>query len=467
MTESLARHGTPVPPTVGRSRARTAVVVACLGFFLITLDMLIVNVALSRIGDELGGGTAALQWVVDSYTLAFAALLMCAGNLSDRLGANRAFTIGVAAFAVTSAVCAIAPSVATLVGARAAQGAAAALLLPASMALLQEAHPEPARRARALGIWTAGGAVASAVGPLLGGALTTVQWRLVFAVNIPVCLFVLVRARYLAPSPRRPSPFDVRGQILVILSLVALIYGLIEGGVVGFGSPVVLVALAIGLISGVVFVLTQARADHPLLPLQMLRPRAMRIALLLGFAFMSAWFGTVFVASLYLQQEAGLSPLVAGLVFVPPAIISLGGNLASGPLTNRFGPRVPAVAGAVGMTLGLVAMVGIVPLRAPALVSIVVMLVGLGGSLMTPAATGLVLQSAGVDRSGIASAIFNTFRQVGGAVTIAVSGALVAGLASFSLGAQVTFGLLAVVSMTAVIAAFGIPRLGSVPVGPA
>jgi DHA2 family methylenomycin A resistance protein-like MFS transporter len=165
--------------------ARITLLLASAGFFLITLDILIVNVALTQLERELGGGTVGQQWVVDGYTLLFASLLLFAGNLADRIGAKRAFGIGVALFGLTSIACALAPTIGTLIAARAGQGAAAAIMLPASMSLIREAFPNPGRRARALGVWAVGGAVAAALGPLLGGVLTTFDWRWVFGINIP------------------------------------------------------------------------------------------------------------------------------------------------------------------------------------------------------------------------------------------------------------------------------------------
>ena len=195
-----------------RSRQRLTVAVASLGFFLITLDILIVNLALPDMSRDLGAGTQALQWVIDGYTLPFAALLLFAGNLSDRVGAKLAFGWGIALFAVASAACGLAPSIGLLIAARFGQGASAAVMLPASMALIRDAFPDSAERARALGIWAVGGAVAGGIGPLVGGALATIDWRLVFAINVPVCVVIVVLFRAIAPSSRRPAPFDWTGQ---------------------------------------------------------------------------------------------------------------------------------------------------------------------------------------------------------------------------------------------------------------
>lgn len=183
------RHAETAPGTRAAATeapgARTTLLLCSLGFFLITLDILIVNVSLTRIRNELGGGTSGQQWVIDGYTLAFASLLLFAGNLSDRIGAKRAFAAGIALFLLASLGCAAAPTLGVLIASRVLQGSGAAIMLPASMALIREAFPDARRRTHALGIWAVGGAVAGAVGPLLGGLLTTWNWRLVFGINLP------------------------------------------------------------------------------------------------------------------------------------------------------------------------------------------------------------------------------------------------------------------------------------------
>lgn len=432
------------PPAVQDTAARVVLILSSLGFFLITLDILIVNVALPSIDRELGGGTTAQQWVIDGYTLMFAALLLSAGNLADRVGAKRSFGVGIAVFLLASAACALAPTTGALIAARFVQGAAAAVMLPATMALIRESFPDPRRRAHALGIWAVGGAVAGAVGPLLGGLLTTVDWRWVFAINLPVCLAMLILLRWVPTSPRRPSPFDWAGQVLAILGLSALMFGLIEGGAVGFGSPIVITSLSVAVVALVGFVAVQARVRHPMMPLALFRPAGMRVALAVGFSFMAGWFGTVFFVSLYLQQHLGLSPLLAGLVFLPSAAAAMAGNLTSGAITNRWGPRVPVVTGLMLMVLGLTLLVITAPLGSPLLAAFVLVLIGPGGSIAMPAITSVVLDSVPAEQAGTASAVFNTFRQVGGAVAIAVFGAILAGATSFVTGLQVSLTIAAI-----------------------
>ncbi|GAA3641267.1 MFS transporter [Microlunatus ginsengisoli] len=432
--------------------ARVAVAIASLGFFLITLDISIVNVALAQIRAELGGGTVGQQWIIDGYTLLFAALLLFAGNLSDRIGAKRALALGVVVFGLTSAACALAPSAALLIAARCAQGAGAAIMLPASMSLVREAFPDPARRARALGVWAVGGAVAGLVGQPLGGFLTTFDWRWVFTINLPVCAGMLVLLTIVARSPIRPAPFDWAGQILAVIGMSTLIYGLIEGGHAGFGTVPVIVALTVAVAGLVGFVIVQARVRHPMMPLELFRARGFRLALPVGFAFMVGNYGNVFVVSLFLQQQLGLSPLHAGLVFLPSAFFAITANLASGPVTNRFGARLPVVAGLTSMAVGLAAQVITAPLGSPILVALCLIPVGAGGALAMPSVTGVVLEGVPGRQAGTASAVFNTFRQVGGAVAIAVFGAMIAdpdqvvGGLRLSLGIATTLLLLAALS---------------------
>jgi DHA2 family methylenomycin A resistance protein-like MFS transporter len=266
--------------------------------------------------------------------------------------------------------------------------------------------------------------------------LTTLDWRLVFAINLPVCLGMLILLRWVAPSPHRPSPFDWAGQVLAIVALAALMYGLIHGGSVGFGSPLVVVTLVVAAAGILGFLLVEARVRHPMMPLVLFRPTGMRIALMVGFAFMAGWFGAVFFASLFLQQHLGLSPLQAGLAFLPAAVFSMAGNVLSGGIRNRFGPRVPVAAGLLSMVVGLVALVITAPLGSPVLTAILLGFIGPGGAVAMPAITGVVLDSVPPERAGTASAVFNTFRQVGGAVAIAVFGAILVNSDDFVTGMQ-------------------------------
>ncbi|MGW7792244.1 MFS transporter, partial [Streptomyces tricolor] len=308
---------------------------AVLGFALITLDASVVTVALPAMGSALGGGMSGLQWVVDAYTLAFAALMLSTGAFADRAGASRAYALGTALFTLASAACGLAPSLPALIGARVVQGVAAAVVLPASLALVRQAYPEPGRRARAVATWAAGGSVAVALGPVAGGALTTVwDWRGIFFINLPlgaVALALLLRA---PRSERRPAPLDLPGQLTAVVALTALTFAVIEGGTAGVAALVV-AAGAAGL-----FLRIEARQPHPVVPLGLFRDRAVRVAVTAGAACSVAFYGVVFLFSLFFQQVQGRSALFAGLMFQPMSGRFAGTNVVSGEQGGREGARL-------------------------------------------------------------------------------------------------------------------------------
>lgn len=405
---------------------RRALFTALLGFFIITLDALVVGVALPAIHDSLGGGIAGQQWVVDGYTLPFAALLLLAGTLSDRFGARRAFGAGLITFTLSSVGCALAPSLTLLIAARALQGLGAALMTPASLSLIGESYPEPQAKARAIGLWAAGGAVASASGPLVGGALTVVSWRLIFLINLPVGLLALWLLAGVPRSGRQARPLDWPGQATALVALTALTFGLIEAGELGLASPGVLASLLVAALATVAFFVSQARASEPMVPLGLFRSRPTLITIAIGFTFMIGFYGMVFLMSLFLQQERGLSPLATGLAFLPVTGSSVLMPILAARIAERLGAWVPIVLGQVAMAAGLLGLCALASgASAPALVALMIP-VGVGGGLAMPSATSLLLNAVPGERSGTASGVLNTSRQVGGAVAIAAFGALLA-----------------------------------------
>ncbi|MFJ8825328.1 MFS transporter [Streptomyces sp. NPDC102467] len=424
-----------VPPPAARGGSPVVLGAALLGFFLISLDALIVTVALPDIGRDLGGGMSGLQWVVDGYTLLFAALMLSAGALSDRIGARQAFGGGLVLFALASAACGLAPGLGVLVAARMVQGAAAAVMMPASLALVRQNFPDQAKRARAIAIWTVGGAVAVAAGPVLGGALTaTVGWRWIFFVNLPAGLLALVLLTRVPASPRLPARLDIVGQVTAVSAMGGLTYGVIEGGAEGFGRPAAVASLLVAAVCAAGFLAAQTRGAHPMLPLPLFRSRVVAVSLLMGFMLNAAYYGGVFVFSLYLQQERGQSALRAGLMFIPMTALVAVVNLASAKLAARFGPRVPMVAGQLVGTAGLLALTSVGVHTDVWAVALLMVPVGLGGALAVPALTAMLLDVVPADRAGTAGAVLNTARQVGGAIAVAVYGALLTGADTFLAG---------------------------------
>jgi DHA2 family methylenomycin A resistance protein-like MFS transporter len=419
--------------------------VALLGFFVVTLDALVVNVALPAIGRDLGGGITGLQWVVDGYTLLFAALLLSAGALADRVGARQAYTAGLALFVAASAACGLAPQMGALVAARLVQGAGAALLMPSSLALIREAYHDAGERARAIAIWSLGGAVASAAGPVVGGFLTLLSWRAIFFINLPIGAAALVVLARVARSPRRPAPFDWVGQVAAVLGMGGLTYGLIEGGAGGFGAPRVVAALMVAVVAVVAFFIAEARGAHPMVPLSLFRSRPVAVSVAGGAAFSIGFYGLVFLLSLYFQQARGLTPAQTGLAFVPMTALTGVVTLFAPRIAARFGPRVPMAAGQFLQAAGLLSLC-LAVVGAPVwLVAALTVLIGFGASLAVPTLTALLVASVPAERAGTASGVLNTCRQLGGALAVAVFGALVANPATFLPGLQASLVIAALV----------------------
>ncbi|MGW1757626.1 MFS transporter [Streptomyces mirabilis] len=418
-------------PPHSRSGGRPALAAVLLGFFTIMVDAMIVNVALPSIGRGFDSGMTGLQWVVDGYTLTFAAFLLSAGAISDRVGARQAFAGGLGLFVVASAVCGMAPNLGVLVAARLVQGVGAAMVVPSSLALLLEVFPDPAARARAVALWGVSGSVGSAAGPVAGGLLTAIDWRLIFFVNLPVGAVALALLKRAQPSPRRSVPFDGTGQVAAVAALGGLTYAAIEAGADGFGTARVLVAFAVAVVAGAGYVVAQARGRHPMTPLSLLRSRTMSLSVAIGFALNIGFYGMIFLLGLYLQQVHGLSALATGVAFLPMTVLTSFISPVAARLSMRFGARMPVISGQLLMVAGLLAMVA-VPAGAPVWLSVVLMMpVGAGGAMAVTALVALLLDSVPAERAGVAGGVLNAARQLGGALAVAAFGALVADRAGF------------------------------------
>lgn len=428
-----------------------ALAVSIAGFFVVTLDALIVSVALPEIGRDVGGGIHGQQWVVDAYTLVFASSMLAAGPLSDRLGARRAYTAGIVVFVVASALCAIAPSIESMIAARLLQGLGAAIMTPASLALLREAYPDSARRARALGLWALGGAAASVAAPAVGGALSLVSWRLIFVVNIPVGLIVLVLLSRVPRSVRRSSPIDWTGQVLSASGLVALVLGIIELGRVGADSPHVVGLLIASVVLMITFGVSQTRREHPLVPPTLVASRQVVACLVAGFTSLGTFYGVIFVMSLHLQDTLGLDAWDAGLAFLPMTLLVGFMNVGAGRAIARVGVRLPAIFGFVLTTLGCLGL-AIGHTHADVLgLSLLMIPIGLGGAFATPCITAALLDIVPPELVGTAGGLLNTSRQVGGALAIAVFGGLIGALGTSDALSVSLLASAALVGLTAVL----------------
>jgi len=401
-------------------------------FVVVQLDVTIVNVALPRIGGELHAGIDALQWIVDAYTLVFAVLLLSAGVLGDRYGSKRAYQIGFLIFAIASAACGLAPNIATLVAARAAQGVGAALLVPNSLALLNHATAhDSAIRARAVGLWTAAGAISIAAGPVIGSLLlASLGWRSIFLVNLPLCaLGMWLTAKHVPAAPPAPTRrgLDPLGQILVILSLTGLTAAVIEYRSLGLAHPLVWGGLAMAVLTGAGFIWNEARTPEPMLPLRFFRMPNFSAAVVFGVLMNLTYYGTIFALTLYLQQAHGYSAVQAGLAYLPLTGGFFLSNVVAGRLVARVGSRPPMIAGACIGAAGYFLLLRLDGHSSWWAMLPAFLLIPAGMGLAVPAMTTAILASVEKHWSGTASAVLNAARQAGGAIGVAIFGALVGG----------------------------------------
>lgn len=417
------------------SRSKTVALVAiCLGYFMTILDVTAVNVALPSIRHDLGATVAGLQWVVDGYALVFAALLLSAGSLGDRRGNRRMFVSGLVVFTFASALCGLSPSLWMLQAARVIQGVGAALLVPTSLALLRHTFTDPARRARGFGIYGGIAGIAAAAGPVLGGALTSLlSWRAVFFANVPVgVLAVLLTLRYAPPAPRLSGRgLDACGQLAVIVALGLLTFSFIEGGVRGWGSPLIVAGLAIALLATAAFAIIERRVEAPMLPPALFGNRAFSAGNAVGLLINLGFYGQFFLISLFFQHVRGLSALYTGLALLPEAGIVTIASTLSGRVAARAGPWLPMVTGTAIGGCGLLAMTWIGRDTSYAVICLMLLAVGFGMAFTMPAMTAAVMEAAPGEHAGIAGGVLNAARQVGSVIGVALLGSLVNGQGLF------------------------------------
>lgn len=405
------------------ARGRWVLLATVLGSGMTLLDSTVVNVALPRLGDDLGSDFSGLQWVVNGYTLTLAALILLGGSLGDRFGRRRTFVIGAAWFTVASLLCALAPSVELLVAARALQGVGGALLTPGSLAIIQSSfHPDD--RGAAIGAWAGLGGVAAAVGPFLGGWLVDVaSWRWIFLVNLPVGVLVVLLATTRVPESRDPSAtgrVDVAGALLGAAGLALLTWGLIDqsaGAAVAGGAVLAL------------FVVVEARVDDPMLVLSIFRSRAFSATNGSTLLIYGALGASLFLVALVLQEAMGYSPLEAGAATVPLTLVMLVGSPRSGAVAQRIGPRIPMTVGPLVMAVSFVLMTRIEPGRSyggGVLPALLAMAVGL--TITVAPLTATALATVADRHAGVASGVNNAVARTGQLLAVAAI-PLVAGFA--------------------------------------
>ncbi|MFI9805057.1 MFS transporter [Streptomyces sp. NPDC052301] len=448
-------------------QASAPLLAVCAGYFMVILDVTVINVAVPVVGRELSASLTGIQWITDGYTLVFAGFLMTGGALGDRLGNRRVFCAGVVVFTVSSAACAFAPTAGFLVVARLVEGLGAALIVPGSLALLQEAYPAPAARSRAFGLWGSMAGIAASAGPLLGGLLvSTVGWRWVFLVNLPVgAVCLALTQRYVAPSPRQADrALDASAQCAVIVAVALLTAALNEAGRRGWTDSAVLAGLGLAALAVVAFLVRERLARAPVLPLRLLRSPAMSGAAAVGLLFNFAFYGMVFTASLYFQHQRGYSALRTGLALFPAVAMTMFASVLSGRLSRRTGDRPLVVSGMLLGALGLAGWAAAGTEPAYPLLVAPMMATGFGTSFALTGSTATVMGAAPPAYAGAASALFNTTRQIGSATGVALGGSLLATGADYGAGLRTGMAVGALAYLTAAALAWRcVPARAHVP----
>ena len=407
---------------------RLVLVVSILASFVAFLDSSVINVALPAITQDLGGGLAIQQWIVDSYLITLGALILIAGSLSDLFGRKKILSAGLVGFAITSILCAIAPTSAFLIVSRALQGIAGALLVPSSLAMIISAFSGKAQ-GKAIGTWTAWTGIAFIIGPLLGGVLVdSSSWRLIFAINIiPVTITLwFIRSLNVGQEIVKGSKIDTRGAVLCTIGLGGPVYALIEQSHYGWASPLIYLPLIIGLLALIMFIRHEAKVPQPMLPLELFKIRNFWVGNLATVAIYAGLSVAIFLIAVFVQQVGNYSALEAGLALVPVTIIMFVLSPKFGALSGKYGPRLFMGLGPIVIGLGFLALlrvdesVNYVSQILPAII-----IIGLGLSTTVSPLTSAVLGSIDSKNAGIGSAVNNAVSRIAGLIAIAFLGVII------------------------------------------
>ena len=451
------RASTPRVGPTARSRAVWAIVITGMALFMASLDNLVVSTALPVIRTHLHAGLSGLEWTVNAYTLTFAVLLLTAAAIGERFGRRRIFVLGIAVFTGASALAALAPSIGVLVLARAIQGAGGAMIMPLSLTLLSAAVP-PERRNAALGIWGAIGGTAIALGPLVGGAVTSGwSWQYIFWLNVPVGLVLIPLAWWkLAESRGASSRLDLAGVGLVSAGLFGAVLGLVRGNEHGWTSVSVLGSFIIGAVALAGFVVWELRSSHPMLDVRLFRRRGFAAVNVTAMLFSFGMFGSIFFLTQFLQTVQGLSPLAAGVRILPWTAITMLLAPLVGNLAERWGGKPLVVTGLALQAVGLTWLAVVTNPTTPYAALVVPFVVcGVGMTLFFIPLASLVLGVVPRSLEGVASGANAAFRELGGVLGIAVLGAVFSARGGYSSGQDYVNGLKPAVVAGAIVVAIG------------
>lgn len=410
---------------LSRKRRLLVLAICCCSLFIVGLDSTIVNLALPAIRSELGASVTELQWTIDAYTLVLASLLMVSGSTADRVGRRRTFQAGLVLFGIGSLLCGVAPTVELLIAFRMLQAVGGSMLNPVAMSIITNTFTDPRERAQAIGVWGGVVGLSMAVGPVVGGALVdSVGWRFIFWINVPVTLLAVVLAALFVPESRSlvPRRIDPVGQVLVVLLLGGLIYGIIEGRAAGWTSPLILACFGLTVVALVTLVLYEQRREQPLLEPRFFRSAPFSGATLIAVAGFAALSGFLFLNSLYLQSVREYSALHAGLLTLPMAAMTVVFAPISGWLVGHRGPRLPLVV--AGTMLGAS---GLILSRLTGSTTVVVLAIGylvfgIGFGMLNAPITNAAVSGMPRAQAGVAAAVASTSRQVGASLGVAIAG---------------------------------------------
>ena len=436
----------------GAATARQVLAATSVSYVIVLLDASIVNVALRRIAVSLTTDIAGLQWVMNAYTLAFASLLLAGGALGDRWGARNVYLAGLAVFTAASVACGVAADLPTLIGARVVQGVGAAMLAPCSLKLINQACPDPERRARAIGVWVGCGGVAMAAGPLVGGALIHLfDWRCIFFVNAPIGAAGLWMTTRIARDARlsRIRRFDPLGQVAAIVALGALIGVLIEGRTFGWGSALIASGAAVTIAAWATFLVVEARSAHPMLPLSFFKNGVFAGSTFVSMASAFVFYGLLFVVSLDDQQTRGYSPLMTGFTLLPMTAMVAVGSLLSNRIAKWLGVRASMCAAFGFYAAGALGMLAVGAAQSYGFAVAPMLAIGLASGFVSPAATAPAMGTVANAQAGVAAAVLNAARQTGAGLGVAIFGALVVALPTFEAGVHAVLWVAASVSIVA------------------
>lgn len=409
-------------------RRQLVLVICCMSVFLAALDITIVNLALPDIRKDLDAEPSHLQWSIDAYTVTAASLLILAGSTADRIGRLRIFQVGLTLFTLGSLLCSIAPTIESLIGFRVIQALGACMLNPVAMSIIANAYTDPRERARAIGVWGAVVGLSLALGPPVGGLLIdSVGWRSIFWINVPICIVALVLATLFVPDSKAPRPrrIDPVGQVLVIATLGGAVFGLIEGGVRGWDSPVVLAAFAVATSALTGLLWYEPRRVDPLIELRFFRSAPFTGATVIAACSFAGFASYLFLNSIYLQEVRGYSAVHAGMLTLPMGAMTVVCAPIAARLVGSVGPRLPLVLGGLFQAAGALSLTGLSGDTPVELLVGAYLLMGIGFGMTNPPITNTAVSGMPMAQAGVASAVSSTSRQVGNALGIAVIGSVV------------------------------------------